>query len=388
MTTRKTIVIDATPILGSSGHRGIGRMAYDLLHGLEAIRDEWRDDLDLRVVTDLSWTGGTVDREPGAAAEKVYATRGREGKLLVHRRRLLLDSVVEREGAHLLHMVEALGVPLTRRVPRVVTCHDLIPLRLPDEYLGYGAKRIVQRPADTFRYRSAERVVAISRRTADDVRTLLHVDPAKIDVVPNGIDLAQWTSTVPSTDAERLRALGLGDRPFVVYVGWRDRRKDLPTMVRAVTEAGVDLLWVGQLNARDHRLIRWQMFKERVSLDRVRFAGFVSTPDLAVLYRHALAHLFLSRLEGFGISVAEAMASGCPVILAQDSGTDEVGGDAVFAVPQGDAGAAAAAMRRLLSDPSERTRRHDIGIARAHEFSRDAMARGYLGAWRRALHLP
>lgn len=382
---KKRILIDGTPILGASGTRGIGRMACDLLLGLESLRDEWQRDLDVRVITDLAWNGGTVHASPGAAAELLFAARGREGKPFIRKRRHVLDGVAAQEGADLLHLVEAIGVPLTRKVPRMVTCHDLIPLRMPYEVNGFWPRRLLQKPADAWRYRSAERVVAISRKTARDVEGLLDIDPAKIDVVPNGIDLGQWTSQPLPTDGERLRALGLGSRPFVLYVGWCDTRKDVPAMLRAVEAADVQLVWVGKLNEWDHRRIRLHLLRTGVSPSRVHFTGFASTPDLAVLYRHALAHLFLSRLEGFGLSVAEAMASGCPVILARDSGADEVGGEAAFAVEQGDWRAASDAIRRLRDDPSERTRRHDAAVARARTFGREEMARGYLAAWRRGL---
>ena len=109
-----------------------------------------------------------------------------------------------------------------------------------------------------------------------------------------------------------------------------------------------------------------------------------SGDDLAILYRNALAHLFVSRLEGFGISVAEAMASGCPVIVAKRSGADEVGGDAVLKIDQGDHVAAARGIVRLASDPAERARLTAAGLSRARVFDRASMARGYVHVWRGA----
>ena len=379
----RRILIDGTPILGASGTRGIGRMACDLLLGLEAIRDEWTD-LDVRVVTDLAWNGGTVHASPGAAAEHLYARRGTRGKPFVRLRRLMLDFVAAQERADLLHMVEAIGVPIARSAPRTVTCHDLIPLRMPYEVNGLWPKRWMQKPSDAWRYRSAKRVIAISRKTAADVEGLLGIDRARIDVVPNGIDLGQWSPTPRSDDHARLAALGISE-PFALYVGWCDTRKDVPAMLRAAHTAGVKLVWVGRLNEWDHRRIRMHLLRTGVPAAAVQFTGFASASDLAVLYRHALAHLFLSRLEGFGLSVAEAMASGCPVILAKDSGADEVGGEVAFAVEPGDHRAAAEALRRLLADPTERARRRDEAVARAQRFDRREMARGYLEAWRRAL---
>ncbi|MBI2391080.1 MAG: glycosyltransferase family 4 protein [Deltaproteobacteria bacterium] len=391
----RTVVFDATPLRGSSGHRGIGQFIFDLLQGLAETRDEWRDELRIRVVDDLDWRSGvSVCDDPGEAAERLFAARGTASKSLVHRRRLLLDRGAQRLGADLLHLPEALGTPLTRSVGRVVTCHDLIPLRMPREYLGRGLRRLTRSSVDTRRYTSAERLVAISERTRLDLQQLLGVSPSLVDVVPNGIDLSHWGPTPTDHDAARLAALGIGQKPYVVYVGYWDDRKDVPTMLRAVAEArkrtNLELVWAGRLTPRDLWKLGKYLERNEVSAHfaDVKLTGFVSADDLAILYRNAMAHLFLSRLEGFGLSVVEAMASGCPVILANGSGADEVGGDAAIAVAQGDARAAADALVRLGADAEERRRRKEAGLARATKFGRVAMARGYLDVWRKVLWDP
>jgi alpha-1,3-rhamnosyl/mannosyltransferase len=159
-------------------------------------------------------------------------------------------------------------------------------------------------------------------------------------------------------------------------------------MLRAIAEArrttDVEFVWAGKFTARDLKKLRAYLRSEGVldELPTVRFVGYVSSEDLAVLYRNALAHLFVSRLEGFGISVAEAMASGCPVIVANGSGADEVGGDAVMKIDPGDHAAAARAIGRLANDPTERVRLTAAGLSRARVFDRATMARGYVNVWR------
>lgn len=384
----KTVFLDATPLRGSSGHRGIGRFIFDLLHGLAATRDEWRGDLNIRIVHDLDWRRGCVVEDDAAAiAEVLYESRGTSSKSLPHRRRLLIDRSAHAMGADVLHLTEALGTPLSHNVTRVVTCHDLIPLRMPLEYLGRGVERALQPSVDTRRYATAERIVAISKRTRRDLCEILGLPARSIDVVRNGIDLSQWSPTSDG-DAARIAALGLGDKPFAVYAGYWDERKDVPAMLRAISGASahmpIQLAWAGHFTERDLRKLRTYLAAQGVLelLPLVKFLGFVSADDLAVLYRQAHAHVFMSRLEGFGLSVAEAMASGCPVVVARDSGADEIGGDAVITVDQGDASAAARAILRLR-DPVERERLREAGFARAAQFDRTTMARGYVDVWRR-----
>lgn len=384
----KTVLLDATPLRGSSGHRGIGRFIYDLLHGLAATRDEWSD-LRVRVVQDIGWQTLELEDDPAVAAEVLFAARGTASASLPHRRRLVLDRAADALGADLLHLTEPLGTPITHRVVRVVTCHDLIPLRMPQQYLD-PVERMLRPTVETRRYRLADRIVAISRNTRRDLCEILGFPGRRIDVVPNGIDVSQWQKS-GATDDARLRALSLGQVPYVVYVGYWDERKDIPAMLRAVAEANkkmpIELAWAGHFTERDQRKLRQYLAAEGVLelLPLVRFLGFVTADDLAVLYRHAHAHLFMSRLEGFGLSVAEGMAAGCPVIVARESGADEIGGDAVLAVNQGDSSAAACALLGLR-DPAERARLRARGLVRAAQFDRETMARGYINVWRGVLN--
>jgi glycosyltransferase involved in cell wall biosynthesis len=384
----KTVVIDATPLRGSSGFRGIGRFIYDLLHGLAAVRGHWGG-LAIEAITDLDPRGPRRTADLAAAAEELYAVRGSLGKVLVHARRLLLDRAAR--GADLLHLTEALGTPIERSLPRVVTCHDLIPLRMPEQYLPWGPKRVAQKHVERMRYRAASRVVAISNRTRDDLVELLEQPPASIDVVPNGIDLANWSPVAQPDDRARLDALGAPRTPYVVYVGAYDDRKDVPAMLRAVEEARrtteIELVWAGHFDQRERMKLRAYLSAQGVlaKVSNVRFVGFVTAEDLAALYRGAVAHLFLSRLEGFGLSVAEAMACGCPVVVVRGSGSDDVAGEAGIVIDPGDVRAAAEAIARLAHDQAERTSRHDAGIARAARFGRQTMARGYLETWRKVL---
>jgi len=85
---------------------------------------------------------------------------------------------------------------------------------------------------------------------------------------------------------------------------------------------------------------------------QVRFLGFVPDETLAVLYRLASAFVFPSLYEGFGLPTLEAMAAGAPVITSNVSSLPEVVGDAALLIDPLDAGAIAAAMERVLSDPA------------------------------------
>jgi len=381
------VMLDATPMLDTSGQRGIGRFLYDLMRGLGELKGEWHDDLSIEVVTDLGWHGDATSTDDLVrAAETTRAARGSQIDRIAPKRRVSLG--VFARHASLLHLPEARGTPLVAHRCTVVTCHDFIPLRFPEQYLG-GSRWTVtkRRMAEKRRYSRATRVVAISRKTRDDAIDLLGIDADRIDVVPNGIDLAAWTPAKDEGDDARLRALGLGARPFVVYVGYCDARKSIEAMLSTVARTpNVDLAWAGELLPDDVTRLRAHAARERIG-ERLHLLGFVDDATLASLYRGAAAHLFLSRLEGFGLSVVEAMACGCPPIVVASSGVDEIVADAGVVVAPNDVAAASAAITKLLENKAFRDDMQRRGSDRARAFGRETMARGYLEVWRRVLGL-
>jgi glycosyltransferase involved in cell wall biosynthesis len=388
------VLIDATTLRTASGHSGIGRYTFDLMCGLESIRNEWRDRLDLVALCELGWRGGPVTtRNLSAAAEEAIAARGTEAAGLRRRRRLRLGSACRQSGTALLHQTEAYGTPVLSPTPRLVTCYDLIPLVMHEEYLGrgpHGALRYASRfVRDAVRYRTARRLVAISERSKADVVRVLGVDPNRVDAVTTGIDLTRFHAPRdPGRDETIVRGLGLGSRPFALYVGSGDPRKNAEGMCAAVALAGrsvdIELCWAGKVSASEKRRAVEAARRHGVEA-RVRFIGFVADDALPALYRAAMCHLFISRLEGFGITVVEAMASGCPVIVGHASGADELSADAGMTVDPDDAPAAAAHLVELVRNPALRQRWAEKGLRRAPVFDRIGMARGYVEAYLKTL---
>jgi glycosyltransferase involved in cell wall biosynthesis len=400
---RPVVLVDATLLRTVTGFYGMGRFAYDLLHGLEQTRAEWEGRLRVATVTRLSLPARFEVRDDlAAAADEAIAERGSVDYVhALYLRRLLLGAAARRAGAGAVHMTQEAGSPVVLRVPRIATCHDVIPLVYPRKYLGGDpdarvpltwrtehAKRLGK---DLRRYRRAARVVAISDRSKRDLVDLLRVDPAKIDVVHNGVDLSRFVDPAPGDDEARRARLGVGRRPYVVYVGACDWRKNLPGLFMAVNRArrdvDLDLVWAGRLERHEAERVEREA-REAGVRPNLRRLGFVSDADLPALYRGAVAHVFLSRLEGFGLTVVEAMASGCPVVVGRGSATDEIAGDAGLIVDPEDVEGAAAAIVKLHGDEGERARLVALGRARARHFDRARMARGYVESYLRTLSRP
>lgn len=386
---RPRILIDATPLCSGSGLRGVGRYVRDLLYGLSAARDEWTPHLGISALYGLSLTGAPrVTEDLRLAADTAYQARGTQESDLYVARRLRLAGVARAAGAKLLHLPEALGTPLVASCPSLVTCHDLIPLCFPEHYLaGAPWKRPWRAVKDRWRYHRATHVVCISDRTSRDLGALLGVPAERREVILHGIDLdAFCASANDGEDQRQVDRFGLGARPYLLYAGYSDYRKNVEGMLRALAIArrsvDVDLAWAGRLPPKEQRKIASLAEVLGVS-DAVRLLDYVPDEVLPALFRRATAHLFLSRLEGFGLTVVEAMATGCPVIVARDNASDEVAGEAGLVVDADDAAGAARAIIRLVSDPAERLRRRAIGLERVAYFDRTRMARDYAALYRR-----
>jgi glycosyltransferase involved in cell wall biosynthesis len=119
--------------------------------------------------------------------------------------------------------------------------------------------------------------------------------------------------------------------------------------------------------------------------DRVRLAGHVAADRLPALYRQATAHTMLSAYEGFGLTLVEAMACGCPVLATSESATPEVAGGAAWLLDRVDAATAALALSRLAHEAMLRDRLRAQGLARATGFTWDRCARETLGVYARLL---
>jgi glycosyltransferase involved in cell wall biosynthesis len=137
-------------------------------------------------------------------------------------------------------------------------------------------------------------------------------------------------------------------------------------------DTSVSLVLTGATFGRGAELLGWAA--ELGLTDRVRHLGLVAAENVPVLYRHALALVFPSSYEGFGIPPLEAMACGCPVATSFETSLGEVVGDAGLRVDPADSDQMASVLDMLAGDERLRARLRASGSARVKEFSWD---RGY-----------
>lgn len=272
----------------------------------------------------------------------------------------------------LYHAVEY-GQPLSPTVPVVVTVHDLIPFVMPRQYPWMRRERAL--PMRQFA--RADAVIAVSRSTADDLRRIAGVDPARITVIGEGAPHHR-----PRTEAELAalrRRLRLPPR-FVLAVGTFDPRKRIGLLAEVVRRLrhhhDVGLVVAGS-QGNFAGAVAGTLRAAGLSR-HTRVLGHVADEDLGGLYQASECLIFTSAYEGFGLPPLEAMAAGTPVAVFDNSSLREVVGDAGLVIRDGDAAGMALAVSGVLADPAERDRYAGLGRARAAGFTWEATAQATL----------
>ncbi len=388
---RSRVLVDLSVLSTSIRMRGIGRYVSELARGLVAVQREWAE-LDLVFLERLELDGRvTVTRDLEAALERLSRDPPRARARWSYPLRLFAGRATRTARAALLHLPAPGATPLLLSGTRTLTtCHDLIPYRYPERYAQIeDGFRWGRRALDRRRYLAADHVIAISRATAADLEQFLGVGPERVSVVLSGIDRARWTADTQPGDRQHLAELGLDKRRFVVCVGDADWRKNSEGMLRALarvreTDATLELVWLGKLSQERTRSLQAQADALGVAAG-CRFLGYVPDSALQAVYRAALATLFVSRAEGFGYPVLEAMASGCPVVTSNVSSLPEVAGDAALLVDPESPIAIAQAIASLAADATRRQAFKLRGLERARSLSLESQARQTLAVYRRLL---
>lgn len=212
-------------------------------------------------------------------------------------------------------------------IPHVITAHSLEPLRpWKAEQLGGGYK--VSSSIELNAYESADAVIAVSAGMRSDIlRSYPDIDPSKVHVIHNGIDVQAWA---PTSNPELLERWGIdSSRPSIVFVGRITRQKGLPYLLKAAQALPEDVQLILCAGAPDTEEIK-QEVELRVSQLQKERSGVIWIPDhlprheLAAILTSATAFVCPSIYEPLGIVNLEAMACGIPVVGTATGGIPEV----------------------------------------------------------------
>jgi glycosyltransferase involved in cell wall biosynthesis len=253
-------------------------------------------------------------------------------------------------------------LPFALGLPSVVTIHDVGHRHEPRSYsrAAWWYLELTTRYAS----RRANRLIAVSQSTADDLARFYGVPGGRITVVHSGID-PRMQPQAPAIVGEVTRRLGI-DGSYFLYVGRNHPRKNLPMLRRAFDEA--------RGRGLEATLVLAGVGHDAGSGDSVRALPYVPADQLPALYAGAIALTLPSRFEGFGFPALEAMRCGTAVLASSAGALPEIVGTAGVLLSPDDAGAWSQAMLELARDPALQRRLIAAGSARSAAFTWDAAA--------------
>ena len=319
-----------------------------------------RSEIDLRLVAHA----GLLE----AAREFVRSTADLNGKYAV-------DDILSVRERELLHS-PFFPLPSTSPVgPRVLTVHDLIPIKFP-QFFEFAEGSTIRNTIASIG--ESDFVTVNSEATkADLCEYAPHIDASRIVVTPLAADPITFYPSLDKDEKYRLTEkykIGNVGR-YLLSVATLEPRKNIAHLIRAfvrlLREDGISdlkLVLVGTKGWMFDGIFTELSLASEIR-DQIVVTGFVPDGDMAPLYSNAMAFIYPSLYEGFGLPPLEAMQCGTPVITSDNSSLPEVVGDAGIMLPAQDDDALVAAIRLLYSNEGLRSDMAQRGINRARRFT-------------------
>lgn len=267
-------------------------------------------------------------------------------------------------------------MPLMRMRGKVIgIIHDLIPFHIPDVIMRNWKWWTEERLAaycDRHQYLAehADVIVTDSEFSRQDIVREFGVDAARIRIVYPGVDVELFEKKDAARDAAVKVKYALADR-FILYFGTLAEYKNVDTLIKAYARLPERLRKEVPLYITQKSDALAALAQALGVAEQVRFLGFIPEEDKPAIYRLASVSAFLSRLEGFGIPVVEAMAAGTPVIGSTCASVPEVIGDAGIKCDPDDLEAISGLLERLITDDEFAEKMIAKGKLRAREFTWD-----------------
>lgn len=277
------------------------------------------------------------------------------------------------------------GLPLPNKIsPIFSTIQDVIPLRLNEG--GPSFVESVRRHLTRLAAQSTK-IVTISQFSKAEIVDILQVDPAKITVIPNGVDLSRYKQLAPKEHQNadlRLHELGIR-RPYLLHLGGAPPRKNAARVVaafdllKAQHNVPHQLVFAGANKMIDE--VEQKIASSKYKGNIVK-KGYLADADALLLLQRADLLVFSSTYEGFGLPPLEAFACGVPVALSNAASLPEVGGQAAVYFEPTNVEDMVRAIYDLISNTALRQRCVEDGLARSAQFTWERNARATLDLYK------
>ncbi|MEH2282944.1 MAG: glycosyltransferase family 1 protein [Nostoc sp.] len=247
--------------------------------------------------------------------------------------------------------------PLYSNCRFVVTSFDMIPLRFGKRFSPLTPYHRYYTPQV---FKQAQHIICISQTTAKDITDFYQIPASKITPIPLAHDRTHFLP------------LNLPTSNYFLYIGRQDPYKNIKRLISAFADLpnceDYELWLVGPIDSRYTPTLKVQVAELGVT-NQVKFLDYIPDSELPKIINQAIALVFPSLWEGFGLPVLEAMACGTPVITSNLSSLPEVAGDAAILINPYNTGEITEAMEAIATDSGLRSRLSSQGITHSQQFS-------------------
>ncbi len=272
--------------------------------------------------------------------------------------------------------------PPDKNLPLVSTIHDLAILKFPQTAHPQVLK--MHRQAWKILKERQAQIIAVSRATRRDIIELLDIPANRVHVIYEALptEVIRVGEDLSEDEEIAIKARLNLTKPFLLFVGTREPRKNLKRLIQAWEPLAKD---VQLIIAGESGWDETSDGKLKVKRDNLRFLGKVSDKELAVLYGEAEAFVYPSIYEGFGLPILEAFYHGAPVITSNVSSMPEVAGNAAELVDPQEVESIRQGMETILKESDvEQSRRLQKMLIRLHLFSWPQVAEETVNVYRLA----
>lgn len=247
--------------------------------------------------------------------------------------------------------------PLYTNCRFIVMSHDMIPLRFPKRFSPLTPYHLYYVPQVL---NQAQHIICNSHATAKDLVDFFHIPSNKITPIPLAYDSSHF------------QFLNLPTRNYFLYIGRQDPYKNLQRLITAFSALpnrnDYELWLAGPDDQRYSPLLEIQTQELGIN-HLVKFLNYVPYDELPIIINQAIALVFPTLWEGFGLPVLEAMACGTPVITSNISSLPEVAGDGAILINPYHIEEITAAMKMIINDSETRKQLSEKGLKRVNQFS-------------------
>lgn len=373
------IAIDLSPLQSGHRMRGVGSVIINFINNIsdsdkkkhtfvfyvvDMQNDKYGDPLEAITTEGLNFEVKLGQEKQQAQTGRLQRVLGKLGKFIsIYSNDSRLDTIGEVDVFLQFDQLDSL--PRSRKVKKALVMYDLIPYILEHDYLwsyktarhmGYSRKASLKCEVRRYLYlhkikvnaRRADYLLAISKYTKDDLLKYTRVKQEKIKVTPLGITPKNTANSSVHQTYQRYLETSWGYLPksyhlpeeqdFLLFVGGADHRRKLDHLVTAFNHLraegrDIKLILAGDIMQGPLNIptmdIQTTLSKSSY-LDDIVFMGFVTESVRESLYARALAFVYPSMYEGFGLPILEAMQHGTPVITYRNSSIAEVAGSAAI----------------------------------------------------------